>query len=187
MTTERGQSPTKPLLWPVVGTVVFVVIVPGMVVGYVPFRLSRWEMATPFFGWAFLRWLGVFLIAGGLPLFIDFLIRFVYDGRGTPAPIAPTQHLVVTGSFRYVRNPGYIAVTALLLGQALLFASAAVLIYACIVFAAFHVAVVAYEERTLRRQFGAEYERYCRQVPRWMPRLTPAPIHLPEDPSSPAR
>ena len=96
------------------------------------------------------------------------------EGRGTPAPIAPTEHLVVGGPFRWVRNPGYLSVVALLVGQALLFASPAFSVYAAVVALGFHLFVVLYEEPTLRRQFGADYETYCRAVPRWVPGLRPA-------------
>ena len=91
------------------------------------------------------------------------------------APIAPTERLVVGGPFRWVRNPGYISVIALLLGQALVFGSSVLLAYAAVIALGFHLFVVFYEEPTLRRQFGAEYETYCRAVRRWIPRLRPAP------------
>jgi len=158
------------LLWPTIGTIVFVIVVPGTVVVYVPFRLSGWQIAAPFFSMGAIRWAGVLLAACAVPVFTDFILRFVREGRGTPAPVAPTRHLVVHGTFRYVRNPGYVAVVALLVGQALFFGSTAVLLYALGVLAAFHLFVVLYEEPTLRRQFGAEYEAYCRRVPRWIPR-----------------
>jgi protein-S-isoprenylcysteine O-methyltransferase Ste14 len=159
--------------WPAVGTLVFVLAVPGTVVGIVPFLLSRWELAPPLLGRPFVRWLGVLLMVGAAPIFLDFVIRFAREGRGTPAPIAPTRHLVVGGSFRYVRNPGYIAVVSLLVGQGLLFGSPALLLYATIVAVLFHLFVLVYEEPTLRRQFGAEYDAYCRAVPRWLPRRPP--------------
>ena len=163
----------RELLWPTMGTVLFVLTVPGTVVVYVPYALCRWAFAAPLLGIAAGRWLGVALIIGALPIFFDFIVRFVHEGEGTPAPIAPTLHLVVGGTFRYVRNPGYIAVVSLLVGQALLFGSRAVLLYAVAVATAFHVFVLMYEEPTLRRQFGPEYEAYCRAVPRWLPRLRP--------------
>jgi len=159
--------------WPAIGTLVFVLVVPGTVVGLVPFLLSGWTLAPPFFGWSWFRGLGVGLIAGALPIFLDFVTRFVREGRGTPAPIAPTRHLVVGGSFRYVRNPGYVAVVSLLVGQGLLFGTPAILLYAGGVALAFHLFVVRYEEPTLRRQFGASYDVYCRAVPRWLPRRPP--------------
>lgn len=161
----------RPLLWPTIGTVLFVLCVPGSVVVAVPYYLSRWTLQPPFFGVAATRWIGLTLIVCALPIFFDFVVRFVAEGRGTPAPIAPTQHLVVQGTFGYVRNPGYIAVVALILGQALVFGSVSVLLYTLAVALAFHFFVLLYEEPTLRRQFGPEYEAYCRKVPRWRPRL----------------
>jgi len=161
----------EPLWFPAIGTLVFVITVPGTVIGIVPFLLSRWNLAPPFFGWLLTRWLGVALIVGAAPIFFDFVIRFASEGRGTPAPIAPTRHLVVGGVFRYVRNPGYIAVVSLLIGQGLLFGSASIVLYTTVVALAFHLFVLMYEEPTLRRQFGKEYEAYCREVPRWIPHL----------------
>jgi protein-S-isoprenylcysteine O-methyltransferase Ste14 len=155
----------------VVGTIVFTICVPGTVVVLVPFLLSRWVLQPPLLGWAATRWAGVVLLVVAAPLFFDFVIRFVREGHGTPAPIAPTEHLVVGGPFQRVRNPGYVAVVAMIVGQGLLFASRAVLAYAAAIAVVFHVFVLLYEEPTLRRQFGAEYDDYCRRVPRWMPRL----------------
>jgi protein-S-isoprenylcysteine O-methyltransferase Ste14 len=163
----------RSLLWPTLGTVLFVLTVPGTVVVYVPYALCRWTLRTPFFGIGSGRWLGLVLIVCALPIFFDFVLRFVREGEGTPAPVAPTLHLVVGGTFRYVRNPGYIAVVSMLVGQALLFSSVAVLLYALIVALAFHIFVVLYEEPTLSRHFGDVYEAYCRDVPRWLPRLHP--------------
>lgn len=158
------------MLWPAIGTIVFVIVVPGTVIVYVPFRLSGWRIAAPFFGVEAIRWVGLLLLVVAFPVFTDFILRFIREGRGTPAPVAPTRHLVVHGTFQYVRNPGYVAVVSLLVGQALVFGSTAVLLYALGVSVAFHLFVVLYEEPTLRRQFGAEYEAYQRQVPRWIPR-----------------
>jgi protein-S-isoprenylcysteine O-methyltransferase Ste14 len=104
-------------------------------------------------------------------MFVRFLLHFVGEGQGTPAPIAPTKHLVVGGPFRRVRNPGYIGVLSMVLGQGLFFGSAPVVAYAALLAVGFHLFVVLYEEPTLRRQFGEEYEAYCRRVPRWVPRL----------------
>ena len=153
------------------GTAVFVLLVPGTVIGFVPWFLTRWRIGPPLAGWPPLRWAGVALLIAGLPVFMSFVIGFVRDGLGTPAPIAPPRHLVVGGVFRYVRNPGYVAVLAILVGQALLFGSATMLVYAAALALGFHAFVVLYEEPTLRRQFGREYEAYCAAVPRWIPRL----------------
>jgi protein-S-isoprenylcysteine O-methyltransferase Ste14 len=169
------RDPQGTLLHAALGTVVFVALVPGSVVVLGPWLLTGWHLAPPLLGWRATRWLGVVLLALALPLFAAFNLRFVIEGHGTPAPIAPTEHLVVGGPFRWVRNPGYVSVIALLVGQALLFACPVLFAYAAIVALVFHLFVVLYEEPTLRRQFGAEYKTYCRAVPRWIPRLRPAP------------
>jgi protein-S-isoprenylcysteine O-methyltransferase Ste14 len=149
------------------GTAVFTAVVPGTLVVLVPWLLSGWRLAPS----AWLRALGALLIAAALPVFASFLLRFVREGFGTPAPIAPPERLVVGGAFRRVRNPGYVAVVALVLGQAALFGSGDVALWALVLAIGFHLFVVLYEEPALRRQFGAEYEAYCRRVPRWWPRL----------------
>lgn len=154
---------------PALGTLAFVLVVPTTVIVYVPHLLTRWELRPPLFPGA--RVAGIALLVAGLPLFVAFNLRFVLEGEGTPAPIAPTRQLVVGGPFRYVRNAGYIAVLALIAGQGLLLGSTRVLAYAAALFVLFHAFVVFYEEPTLRRRFGAEYDDYCRRVPRWMPRL----------------
>lgn len=166
MTARAEGPPIRALL----GTIVFVALVPATVIGFAPWWITRWRLGPPFLGTSLTRWLGVLLFVAGLPLFLSFLSRFVWEGRGTPAPIAPTERLVVGGPFRWVRNPGYVAVDALLLGQALFFASPALLLYAGLVALAFHVFVLLYEEPTLREAYGEEYEAYCRRVPRWIPR-----------------
>jgi protein-S-isoprenylcysteine O-methyltransferase Ste14 len=94
-------------------------------------------------------------------------------GVGTPAPIAPTKHLVVTGAYRYVRNPIYLAVLSIIFGQALLFADVGVALYGVGVFLLVATFVRLYEEPTLRETYGAEYERYCAQVPPWIPSTSP--------------
>lgn len=163
---ERGS-----LLGPTLGTALFVILVPGTVIVYVPYLLTGWEPRAPFLGLEVTRWLGVLLLFPAAWVFADFLIRFVREGRGTPAPVAPPTQLVVTGAFRYVRNPGYVGVLGLLVGQALLFASPAMLLYAAAMWLVFHLFVLLYEEPTLQRQFGESYEAYRRRVPRWIPRM----------------
>jgi protein-S-isoprenylcysteine O-methyltransferase Ste14 len=160
----------RPPLGAIVGTVVFVALVPGTVVVLVPYWLSGWHMAPPFLGTSLTRAAGAVLVVAASPLFASFVSRFVVEGHGTPAPIAPTRRLVVGGPFRWTRNPGYVAVVAMLAGQGLVFASPSVLVYAVLVALAFHVFVLVYEEPTLRATYGAEYEAYCRRVPRWIPR-----------------
>jgi protein-S-isoprenylcysteine O-methyltransferase Ste14 len=157
----------------VAGTTLFFLLLPLQVAGTVPWLLSRWRMRPPLLGWAGFRVLGTFLIAAGLPVLLAAIVRFVRQGRGVPTPVLAARHLVVTGLYRYVRNPMYIAVLSVIVGQGLLFASGPVLRYALAVAAGFHVFVLLHEEPSLRRRFGAEYEAYCRGVRRWRPRLTP--------------
>ncbi len=157
----------------VLGSLLFLVVAPGTVTLYVPWALTRWRFEPPVFDGAASRGLGALLVAAGLPVLLDAFARFALQGRGTPAPILPTERLVVTGFYRRVRNPMYVAVTALIVGQALLLGSRRVLIYGLVVWVLFHAFVLLYEEPAGRRRFGAEYARYCAAVPRWVPRLRP--------------
>jgi protein-S-isoprenylcysteine O-methyltransferase Ste14 len=157
----------------VIGSAIFLVIAPGFVAILMPFYLCRWHLAPPLLGFFPLRVLGALLAAAGLPVLLDSFARFALQGLGTPAPVAPPQHLVVTGLYRHVRNPMYVAVAALIFGQGLFFGSVNVLAYGLAVVAAFHLFVIAYEEPTLRQKFGAEYLQYCARVRRWIPRLRP--------------
>jgi protein-S-isoprenylcysteine O-methyltransferase Ste14 len=152
------------------GSAIFLVIAPGTVAIYVPWAISRWQVRPPLLGFVPVRWLGVALIAAGLPILLDSFVRFAVRGLGTPAPVAPPQHLVVSGLYRLVRNPMYVAVVAMILGQGLLFGNVRVLEYGLAVWLAMHLFVVFYEEPTLRGKFGAEYEEYCRNARRWLPR-----------------
>lgn len=156
------------------GTIVFTLTIPATAIVLIPYLLTGWNLRPALFGTEATRWLGVALMVLAAPLFFRFLSGFVREGHGTPAPIAPTVHLVVGGPFQWVRNPGYVAVVSLVVGQALLLGSRPVLAYATLLAVAFHLFVVFYEEPTLLRQFGGEYEAYCRAVPRWLPRLRPS-------------
>jgi protein-S-isoprenylcysteine O-methyltransferase Ste14 len=152
------------------GSVVFLFVAPGVMAGLVPWLVTGWSAHD---WWLPVRVLGGLMICAGLAVLLPAFVRFVVEGIGTPAPVAPTERLVVGGAYRYVRNPMYLAVAALILGQALLLGQAALLLYA----AGFWVTVAAfvhgYEEPTLLRRFGAQYEAYRRAVPAWWPRRTP--------------
>ncbi len=155
------------------GTFLFFWIAPATVAGWLPWYFTRWRLAAPLFDGEASRWLGTLLVGAGAAIVIECFIRFALKGVGTPAPVAPTRHLVVSGLYRHVRNPMYVGVVTAIVGQALWFGSPMLLGYAAVVFAGFFLFVVGYEEPALRRQFGAEYEAYCRGVPRWLPRVTP--------------
>jgi protein-S-isoprenylcysteine O-methyltransferase Ste14 len=154
------------------GSALFLLVAPGTVAGYVPWRISGWRIQAPLLHSSPFRWIGVSLIAAGVPVLLDSFARFALKGLGTPAPVFPTRHLVVSGLYRYVRNPMYVAVAAVILGQGLLFGEVRVLAYGVLVWLGFHLFVVLYEEPTLRRSFGTEYEIFCAHVARWIPRLS---------------
>jgi len=157
----------------ILGSAIFLVIAPGFVAGLVPWWISHWRTSPPFFGILLFRDLGAASITLGILGLLDSFVRFALQGLGTPAPVFPTRHLVVTGLYRYVRNPMYLAVTLTILGQALIFGSVRLLAYGGLIWLVFHSFVLLYEEPTLRATFGSEYESFCAAVPRWIPRLTP--------------
>lgn len=155
-----------------IGSAVFFVLAPGVVAFLIPWLITGWRIPDP----VPLFWLplvvgGALALAGTIVL-IDSFGRFA-RALGTPAPIAPTQRLVVDGWYRYVRNPMYVAVLSIIAGQALMFWNWPVLIYGALAFLAVHLFVTGYEEPTLREQFPADYAAYSAAVPRWLPRLTP--------------
>ena len=155
------------------GSLVFLTLAPGVVAGLVPWLLTGWRVREPLQYWLPLRVVGMVLLGAGVVVLLHAFVRFVVEGVGTPAPVAPTERLVVGGLYRHVRNPMYLAVAATIVGQALALGQLVLLPYG----AAFGAAVAAfvhwYEEPTLRRRFGEEYETYCRSVPAWWPRRQP--------------
>jgi protein-S-isoprenylcysteine O-methyltransferase Ste14 len=153
------------------GTVVFFVVAPGVVAGLVPWWLTRWDVGLDLPIWV--RFIGGLMIAVGVIILLNTFLRFVIEGGGTPAPVAPTEHLVVGGLYRYVRNPMYLAVVATILGQGLLLGRPILLLYGALIWAVVALFVRFYEEPVLRGQFGVEYETYRRSVPGWLPRLKP--------------
>jgi protein-S-isoprenylcysteine O-methyltransferase Ste14 len=155
------------------GSAVFFALAPGTVAGLVPWLLTGWRAGAPFARWLPARIAGVVLVVAGAAFLIHAFARFVVEGLGTPAPVAPPEHLVVGGIYRYVRNPMYVAVTAAVLGQALLLWRPVLLVYGVILLAAMAAFVAGYEQPTLTEKFGAEYTAYRRNVPGWWPRLTP--------------
>jgi protein-S-isoprenylcysteine O-methyltransferase Ste14 len=155
------------------GSTVFFLLAPGVVVGLIPWLLTRWHAREPVPYWGPMRVLGAILLVAGLMALIRAFVRFVMEGLGTPAPIAAPDRLVVGGVYRYVRNPMYVAVVAAIVGQALLFGQLGLLIYAVAVWLLVAAFVHLYEEPTLTRRFGADYEAYRRAVPAWWPRLRP--------------
>ncbi|HEY3171556.1 MAG TPA: isoprenylcysteine carboxylmethyltransferase family protein [Thermoanaerobaculia bacterium] len=151
--------------------VLFTVLLPGTTLVWIPQMLAARDasrLELPVF-----RWFGLPLAAVGAGVLLVCIVDFARKGRGTLAPVDPPRNLVASGLYRHVRNPMYFGAVALLVGQAMLFESKSVLLYAGLSWLASHLFVLAYEEPHLKRTFGAEYEEYRAGVPRWLPRLRP--------------
>ena len=152
-------------------TAVFFFAAPGLVAGLVPWLVTDWSRpdepvgAVDLLGWA--------LVLAGLAMVVECFVRFVREGSGTPAPVAPTEFLVQGGLYRYLRNPMYVGVAGVIAGEVVIFRSTD-LVWWLLVFLALVIGFTkGYEEPTLRRQFGTSYERYVAAVPGWWPRLRP--------------
>jgi protein-S-isoprenylcysteine O-methyltransferase Ste14 len=156
------------------GTFLFLAVAPGVVGGLMPWLLTGWRSVGPPM---WLRIIGWVLLGSGAAVLLEAFARFVIEGIGTPAPVSPTQKLVVGGLYRYVRNPMYLAVAAVILGQAAVLARTVLVVYAAVFGVIVWSFVHWYEEPTLRRQFGADYDDYLRTVPGWLPRLRQTRSH----------
>jgi protein-S-isoprenylcysteine O-methyltransferase Ste14 len=152
------------------GSAAFFVVAPGTFVGLIPWLITHWEITGSTAAWRLAQVLGVLLIVVGLVPAVHAFVQFAKAG-GTPMPLAPTQRLVVNGFNRYVRNPMYVGLLTAIVGQALLFGSLGLLLYAGVGWIVTASFVRWYEEPTLRRQYDGEYEAYRRNVRGWLPRL----------------
>jgi len=153
-----------------VGSAAFFVVAPGTVVGLIPWLITRWELPDSTPVWRVV--LGVLLIVAGLMPAVHAFVQIAKAG-GTPMPLAPPERLVVNGFNRYLRNPMYVGLVIAILGQALLFGSRGLVLYAAVVWIITASFVHWYEEPTLSYQYGAEYETYRHNVPAWLPRWRP--------------
>ncbi|MFI1356268.1 methyltransferase family protein [Streptomyces sp. NPDC020898] len=152
------------------GSSLFLALAPGTVALLLPWWLTGWRAGD----WGLpVRLLGLIPLAAGAVVLLSAFVRFVAEGLGTPAPVAPTEHLVVGGFYRYLRNPMYVAVVAVVAGQALLLARPVLLAYGAGAGALMWAFARWYEEPELADRFGADYECYRRSVPGWWPRLRP--------------
>ncbi len=156
--------------WLALRSLVWTIVLPGFFAGYVPWRYFglgrvRLEWSNP------LSLLGLACAGLGAGLLAACIVEFARSGRGTLSPVDPPRHLVIQGLYRYVRNPMYLSVTTIVLGEALLTRSGTLALYWAIWFAGANLFVIGYEEPTLRRRFGRSYDEYTAQVGRWVPRL----------------
>ncbi len=158
------------MIRPAIYTVVFFFVAPGINAGLVPWLITGWDRPDET---GPVDVIGAALVVVGLVAVVACFVRFVREGRGTPAPTAPTEQLVIGGLYRYVRNPMYVAVASMIGGQALLFRSWGVALWLGVFMLAVVSFVRGYEEPALARRFGDEYDAYRAVVPGWWPRLTP--------------
>jgi protein-S-isoprenylcysteine O-methyltransferase Ste14 len=151
------------------GTFVFFLAAPGLTAGLVPWLVTRWDGSPP--GRDLTDVVGALVGLVGLAMVVACFVRFVREGRGTPAPTAPTETLVVGGLYRYLRNPMYVGVALVIAGHCLAFRSLPLVLWLAGFVAAVTVFVLAYEQPTLRARYGPAYDEYRRQVPAVLPRL----------------
>lgn len=157
-------------------SLLWAILLPGLFAGYIPWRYFGLrslviDLHRP------LHWIALLSIAVGTVFLGLCILEFARSGRGTLSPVDPPRNLVIRGPYRYVRNPMYLSVTLIVLGEVLLTRSRGLLAFWALWFAAVNLFVLGYEEPTLRSQFGAAYERYSAAVGRWLPRLRPWPGH----------
>lgn len=154
------------------GSAAFFLVAPGIVAGLIPWLITGWHRHQPLPHWVIAQIVGVLLICVGLVPVVSAFAEFAKAG-GTPAPVAAPRRLVVSAFNRYVRNPMYVGLLVVIVGQALLFGSLGAAVYAAVMWAVTASFVRWYEEPTLQRQFGTDYEAYRQAVPAWFPRLRP--------------
>jgi protein-S-isoprenylcysteine O-methyltransferase Ste14 len=151
------------------GSIAFFLLAPVIVAGVIPWWLTGWHVGR---SWpAPVRLVGLGLVASGAIVLVEAFVRFAREGHGTPAPVAPTERLVIGGCYRYVRNPMYLAVLATIAGEALALGRPVLVVYGAIVWVAFATFIRGYEEPHLAERFGDTYLAYRAAVPAWLPRL----------------
>ena len=158
-------------MWTLIRATTYATLFIGLVLVFLPWRFVAWSGITP------IPSIGIFQVAGaalsivGAAIALWCIFTFVFVGKGTPAPFDPPRRLVVRGPYRFVRNPMYIGAALALAGAALFYKSTPILIYVVLFALITHLFVVLYEEPTLTRTFGEDYQLYRKQVGRWWPNL----------------
>ncbi len=146
-----------------------IVLFPGTVAVYIPYRLIALTNLPSLDVWTFSQYLGAVLILLGAGVLFSCVWFFAHRGQGTLAPFDETRILVLDGLYKYVRNPMYVGVIVILLGESMFFWSKPLLIYTVFMFALFNVVIIGYEEKRLSNKYGDEYQRYSIAVGRWLP------------------
>jgi protein-S-isoprenylcysteine O-methyltransferase Ste14 len=154
----------------ILGSILFFLLAPGIVAFAIPAWITGWRPGPATDDHPAMIPLGLTLATLGLLALVGCFVRFAVQGGGTPAPVAPTRRLVVEGLYRHVRNPMYLAVLAIVLGQALAMASVWLAVYGAVLAVAFALFVRLYEEPTLRGAFPGDWPKYAAAVPAWLPR-----------------
>jgi len=157
-------------MWLFIKNLIFTLVVPGSVGGYLPLWIAAASGRTLAGPWTARQALGWVPIALGAGIYLWCMWDFATFGRGTPAPIDAPKRLVVRGPYRYVRNPMYVGVLTVITGWCVFFGFDVLGLYLVAVASGCHLFVLLYEEPTLRRLFGDDYASYCRSVRRWLPR-----------------
>jgi protein-S-isoprenylcysteine O-methyltransferase Ste14 len=165
MSVRSAWLAGRSLLW--------VILLPGVIAGYIPWRYFNFRLSAATLD--ALSVVGLACMLAGIALLAVCVWEFARSGRGTLSPVDPPRQLVVRGLYRYMRNPMYVAVTAIVLGEAMIARSLDLVIYWAAFFLAANLFVIGYEEPNLRRRFGASYEEYTRSVRRWIPRFSARP------------
>jgi len=148
---------------------VFTIIQPGLVAGLAPYWILGSDLnKLAILPQLFHHYLGIVLVAIGLYVMLSCIIRFATDGRGTLSPADPTKKLVIKGLYRYSRNPMYVGVMLILIGESTYYMARILWIYTLVIFIAFYLFILFFEEPRLRRDFGDDYQEYCRRVRRWL-------------------
>ena len=147
----------------------FTILQPGIVAGLIPFLILGDKVKNisdqPF---AFYHALGVLIFVGGIVIMLICIVSFAIHGKGTLSPADPTKKLVVAGLYKFSRNPMYVGVMMILVGEAIFFPSVSLWIYTFSIFSAFHIFIIFFEEPRLRKDFEEEYDSYCKKVKRWI-------------------
>ena len=160
------------ILWALLGTLLYLLLLLPFFLIWIPYRILLSSEQIYIFDIGVFRYLGLVPIALGVIIYVFCSLSFVFIGKGTPVPFTPTKELIVTGLYRFVRNPLYIAAVFVLAGEALLFQSIGIFFYCLVLFGGFNLHVLM-EETLLADKFGSSYEQYRNSVPRWIPRLKP--------------